>query len=154
MTPTDGELAIKLLLAMVLGILVGLEREYTHHPAGVRTMAMVALGACLFTALGQKLVPGGQDPTRVAAQVVTGIGFLGAGAILRLGTSIIGLTTAASIWVVASIGMAVGFGYYTTGVVCALIVLLTLVLIRPIERRFFPRKAGEPAQERPPASLP
>ncbi len=154
MSPSDGELALRLLVAMLLGLAVGLEREFTHHPAGVRTMAMVAVGACLYTALGPKLVPGNQDPTRIAAQVVSGIGFLGAGAILRLGTSVLGLTTAASIWVVASIGMAVGFGFYTVGVICALIVVLTLVVVRPIERRFFPHKDLQPEPAKPPAHVP
>ena len=154
MSAADGELVVKMLIALVLGVAVGLEREYTRHPAGVRTMAMVSVGACLFTALGQQLVPGGTDQTRIAAQVVSGIGFLGAGAIIRSGFSVIGLTTAASIWVVASIGMAVGFGYFTAAVVGAILVLLTLVVMRPIERRFFRHKALEPEHGQAPDQLP
>jgi putative Mg2+ transporter-C (MgtC) family protein len=114
-------------------------------------MALVAAGACLFTGLG--LIPTfGRtvDPTRIAAQVVTGVGFLGAGSILRQGEDVRGLTTAASIWVAAAIGMAVGYGYYATAIVSALLVLLTLILLRQIEVRFFPakrnRRHGDPKE--------
>ena len=101
-------------------------------------MALVAVGSCMFTALGFEAVFGRTvDPTRIAAQVVTGVGFLGAGSILRQGEYVRGLTTAASIWVAASIGMAAGFGYYRIAVFTAAIVVVTLVAIRPIERRFF-----------------
>jgi putative Mg2+ transporter-C (MgtC) family protein len=88
--------------------------------------------------MGIEVVSGG-DPTRIAAQVVTGVGFLGAGAILRQGSDVRGLTTAASIWVVAAIGMAVGLGFYITALFTTALVLITLVAIRPIERRFFRR---------------
>lgn len=104
-------------------------------------MALVGVGACLFTALGLEPAFGTRtDPTRIAAQIVTGVGFLGAGAILRHGTDVRGMTTAASIWVVAALGMAVGFGFYFIGIFTATLVLLTLVAIRPIERRFFKRR--------------
>jgi putative Mg2+ transporter-C (MgtC) family protein len=104
-------------------------------------MALVGVGACLFTALGLEPVFGTRtDPTRIAAQIVTGVGFLGAGAILRHGTDVRGMTTAASIWVVAALGMAVGFGFYFIGIFTAALVLVTLVAIRPIERRFFKRR--------------
>lgn len=98
-------------------------------------------GACLFTGLG--LIPFAHqsvDPTRIAAQIVTGVGFLGAGSILRQGEDIRGLTTAASIWIAAAIGMAVGFGYYVTAIVSTALVLVTLVGLRWIEVRFFPHK--------------
>ena len=103
-------------------------------------MGLVAAGSCLFTGLG--LIPFGRsvDPTRIAAQIVTGVGFLGAGSILRQGEEVRGLTTAASIWVASSIGMAVGFGYYTTAIIAAILVLLTLVALRWVEIRFFPAK--------------
>ena len=101
-------------------------------------MALVGVGACLFTAVGlEPLFAGRADPTRIAAQIVTGVGFLGAGAILRQGTDVRGMTTAASIWVVAAIGMVVGFGFYFVAVFTTVLVLLTLVAIRPIERRLF-----------------
>ena len=80
------------------------------------------------------------DPTRIAAQIVTGVGFLGAGSILRQGEAVIGLTTAASIWVVAAIGMAVGFGYIITAVIATVLVLVTLVVLKWVEDRFFPQK--------------
>ncbi len=115
-----------------------MEREYHGHPAGIRTMALVAIGSCVFTAVGFAPVFGkAVDPTRIAAQIVTGVGFLGAGAILRQNDGVRGLTTAASIWVVASVGMAVGFGYYAVAIFTTLIVLATLVVIRPLENRFF-----------------
>ena len=98
-------------------------------------------GSCLFTGLG--LIPNLSktvDPTRIAAQIVTGVGFLGAGSILRQGEDVRGLTTAASIWVAAAIGMAVGFRYYETAVISTVLVLITLVALRWVENRFFPAK--------------
>jgi len=101
-------------------------------------MALIAVGSCMFTTLGlEPAFENRVDPTRIAAQIVTGVGFLGAGSILRQGEYVRGLTTAASIWVVASLGMAVGFGYYGVAVFAALLVLFTLVVIRPIENRLF-----------------
>lgn len=115
-------------------------------------MALISAGSCLFTGLG--LVPefgGKTDPTRIAAQIVTGVGFLGAGSILRQGEEVRGLTTAASIWVVASLGMAVGFGYYAVAIVSVLLVLIVLVLLKPVEDRFFPvrrnRRRDDPRPE-------
>lgn len=116
-------------------------------------MALISAGACLFTGVG--LIPFHQsiDPTRIAAQVVTGVGFLGAGSILRQGGDIRGLTTAASIWVAAAIGMAIGFGYYVTGVIATVLVLPTLVLLRWVESKLFPnkrnRRRGDPQPEEP-----
>ncbi len=138
----------------MLGLLLGTEREYHGHPAGMRTMALIGAGSCMFTALG--LLPdfaGHTDPTRIAAQIVTGVGFLGAGSILRQGEYVRGLTTAASIWVAASLGMAVGFGYYGIAVFTAAIVIITLVAIRPLENRFFRgrhRRATDPARDESP----
>lgn len=101
-------------------------------------MALIAVGSCMFTAIALEPAFGSRtDPTRIAAQIVTGVGFLGAGSILRQGELVRGLTTAASIWVVASLGMAVGFGYYVVPVFATVLVLATLVAIRPIENRFF-----------------
>ena len=96
---------------------MGVERELRGHPAGIKTMGLISIGACMFTALGLLPVFGKNvDPTRIAAQIVTGVGFLGAGAIMRQGDDVRGLTTAASIWVAASLGMAVGFGYFAVAV--------------------------------------
>ncbi len=101
-------------------------------------MGLVCVGSCLFTALGLEPAFGRNvDPTRIAAQIVTGVGFLGAGAILRQGDGVRGLTTAASIWVVASLGMAVGFGYWAIALFTTAVVVVMLTGIRPIERRFF-----------------
>jgi putative Mg2+ transporter-C (MgtC) family protein len=123
---------------LLLGLALGVEREYRGHPAGLKTMSLIAVGACMFTGLG--LLPAfktGVDPTRIAAQIVTGVGFLGAGAILRQGENVHGLTTAAMIWVAASVGMAVGFGYFLLSVFATFIVLVMLISLRPIEIRFF-----------------
>jgi putative Mg2+ transporter-C (MgtC) family protein len=121
----------------------------------MKTMALIAAGSCMFTALGLEPAFGTRvDPTRIAAQIVTGVGFLGAGAILRQGMDVRGLTTAASIWVVASIGMAVGFGYYGLAVFTTVIVIVMLVAIRPLENRFvrnrrYRRVSDPPPDERP-----
>lgn len=104
-------------------------------------MALVTAGACLFTGLGLIPMPGKNvDPTRIAAGIVTGVGFLGAGSILRQGEDVRGLTTAASIWAAAAIGMAVGFALYTTAFISTVLVLLVLVALRWVETRFFPSK--------------
>lgn len=120
----------------------------------MRTMALICVGACLFTGLG--LIPQfGKtvDPTRIAAQIVTGVGFLGAGSILRQGEEVKGLTTAASIWVVAALGMAVGFGYYGVAIATTLVVMTTLVALKPLEDRVFPsrrnRRKGDPKPNEP-----
>ncbi len=108
----------KLLAAVAAGALIGLERELADKPAGFRTNIMICLGAALFTLLSVRMADGdaGVDRTRIAAQIVTGVGFLGAGAIIQLGGNIIGLTTAATIWAVASVGMAFGAGEFAIGV--------------------------------------
>jgi len=129
---TGDELEIlgRLALAGLLGGLIGLERELRGYPAGIRTLALVALGASLFTDISQIL--GGDD--RVAAQIVTGIGFLGAGVIFREGLSVRGITTAATIWSAAAVGMAVGAELYITGALAAGVVFLILES-RPFTRR-------------------
>lgn len=128
------DLAIRMLLAAVLGAAIGFEREIHEHPAGMRTHLLVSLGSAIFTVLsiyGFEFPsgPGGTvatDTSRVAAQIVSGIGFLGAGAILKYGTSIRGLTTAASLWTTAAIGMATGAGEWVVAAVGTLIVILSL----------------------------
>jgi putative Mg2+ transporter-C (MgtC) family protein len=100
---------LQLALAAVLGSIIGLERERRQHEAGLRTHMMVALGSCLFTSLSIYAFPGG-DPARVASQILPGMGFLGAGSIIKYGKDIQGLTTAASMWFTAAMGMAVGSG--------------------------------------------
>ena len=122
--------------AMVCGTLIGLERRAHDKPAGRRTMALICVGSAIFT-LTSMVVAGGADPGdpgRIAAQVVTGIGFLGAGAIIREGTTVIGLTTAATIWVVAAIGILIGAGYAAGGLALTFLVLGMLILLRHNEK--------------------
>jgi putative Mg2+ transporter-C (MgtC) family protein len=120
------QMLLRLVVATVLGALVGYERERAGKPAGVRTHGMVSLGAALFTLVSAQGFGGVGDPGRVAAQVVAGIGFLGAGAILHAGGGVHGLTTAASLWVTAAIGLAVGAGMATMSVATAVLVFLLL----------------------------
>jgi putative Mg2+ transporter-C (MgtC) family protein len=131
--PLQLDLSARLLIAAALGALIGLEREIHQHPAGMRTHLLLALGAAAFTELSMFAfndVIGRPDidldPSRVAAQIVSGIGFLGGGAIIKYGTSIRGLTTAASLWATASVGMAIGGGLLLLGTVAALLMLLSL----------------------------
>src|SRR6266853_1344123 len=114
--PPVFDVFLRLLLAAALGGAIGLEREYRHKPAGLRTNMLIALGSALFSVMSVQLGSGAGSPDRIAAQVVTGIGFLGAGAILRSGENVHGLTTAATIWVNAAIGMAVGAGAWGVAV--------------------------------------
>jgi putative Mg2+ transporter-C (MgtC) family protein len=131
---SDLESTERLLLAALLGGLLGLEREWRHKDAGLRTNILIALGAALFTMMSIALTDGSGDPSRIAAQIVTGIGFLGAGAIMRTGGSIQGLTTAAMIWVNAAIGVAAGAGKYHQAVIATAVTLGALLLLTPIER--------------------
>jgi putative Mg2+ transporter-C (MgtC) family protein len=138
----DVGYALRLLLAAFLGAAIGLEREIHAHPAGMRTHLLVALGSAGFTILSISAFPApGADPARVAAQIVTGIGFLGAGAILKEGLSIHGLTTAASLWVAAALGMAAGAGAWVTAVTIAVITLVSLWPLRVIADRFVTRNS-------------
>jgi putative Mg2+ transporter-C (MgtC) family protein len=128
--PTDLELLGRLLLAAVLGGAIGAERELNDQPAGLRTHMLLTIGACLFTLISAYGFDGGTDPSRIAAQVVTGIGFLGGGAIVRYGLTVKGVTTAASIWATASVGVAIGAGSYVLGVGGAVLVVGTLFGLR------------------------
>jgi len=140
---SQAQFLLRLVVALVFGAMIGLERRRRGHPAGFRTMAMVCVGSCLFTLLGEAVTSSNIDPTRIAAQVVTGIGFLGAGLIIRQGRAVIGVTTAASIWVVAAIGMAAGFGAYLLAAGCTFLVLITLVVLRIVEVRVLSLKAED-----------
>ncbi len=124
---------IKIILSLVLGGIMGLEREYNEKPAGYATNSIICLGAALFTMLSLYMAELGGDPGRIAAQIVSGVGFLGAGAILREGNKISGLTTAAAVWLVAAVGMAVGFGQYLlASSACAAAILLQLGVRRTL----------------------
>jgi len=139
-TNDELEIVARLMLAALVGGFVGLERELRGYPAGIRTLALVAIGATLFPDLSQLI--GGND--RVAAQVVAGIGFIGAGLIFREGYTVRGITTAATIWAVAALGMAIGVELYIVAVAGA--VLLFVVLeARPLTRRF--ERAIAPKEE-------
>src|SRR5436309_4292849 len=135
MSPIIGDLE-KLLLAAVLGGLIGLEREAKHRPAGLRTNLFICLGAAMFTLLSDQLAGAHTgDHTRIAAQIIPGIGFIGAGSILRArGDIVTGITTAATIFVVASVGMAVGGAQYVLAIVATLLILGVLLLLGAIER--------------------
>ena len=129
----DFELLGRLLLAAVLGGAIGAERELNDQAAGLRTHMLLTIGACLFTLVSAYgFGAGPRDPSRLAAQIVTGIGFLGGGAIVRHGLTVKGLTTAASIWATASVGVAVGAGQYVLGVGGAVLVSVTLLGLRRV----------------------
>lgn len=142
------EIGFRLLCAMILGLIIGIEREYTHRPAGMRTHILVALGSCVVMLTGQMIFaqyyPYGAmpDPARLAAQVIAGVGFLGAGTILRDGVSVKGLTTAASLWVVACLGLAVGGGYYAIALAGTILVILTLTLFELLQKLLLRFKGG------------
>jgi putative Mg2+ transporter-C (MgtC) family protein len=124
----------RLLLAALLGAGVGVEREYRQKPAGLRTNVLIALGSALFAIASRQFRPPDGSTDRVAAQIVTGVGFLGAGAILRGRDGVHGLTTAATIWLNAAIGMAVGLGLYTIAVAAEIVALIVLLVLPTLER--------------------
>ena len=132
-------------MAAVCGGLIGIERELKSKPAGFRTNILICLGSCIYMAVGL-LVTGSVDPTRIAAQVVTGIGFLGAGCIVQSGQHVRGLTTAATIWVVAAIGIVAGAGFPVLALIASVIVITTLAALRRVEERLFAPDAPDDHQ--------
>ncbi len=149
-----------ILLAALLGGLIGLERDWSGHPAGLRTNMLVSIGSCLFTILSIHAFPlrgTAQDTARIAAQIVTGIGFLGAGALIQSRGGVRGMTTAATIWLVAAIGMAVGTNAYFLATFTTLITAGILILLHPLssrleerarQRKPHLRDKGDPALQR------
>src|SRR5437773_1839855 len=137
----DPSIPIKLLLAAILGGIIGIEREIRDKPAGLRTNILICVGSTLFMSISTKVaqVLGG-DPTRIAAQIISGIGFLGAGAVLQSHGFVLGLTTAATIWVVAGVGMALGSGMYMVAVFATAMSLITLYFLSFVEDRIQGRK--------------
>ena len=147
-----SQYTISLIMAVFLGFLLGLERELTNKYAGLRTHILVTLGACIFTLLsvygfptfadGDNIIinnaTGIRDTSRVAAQIVTGIGFIGAGTVLRNGPMVFGLTTAATLWIAASIGMACGAGMYDVAIISTVLSVAVLTLIRMFEKHILP----------------
>jgi putative Mg2+ transporter-C (MgtC) family protein len=138
----DLTIPLQLILAAVLGGIIGIERESRDKPAGLRTNIMVCVGSTLFMSISTQVaaILGG-DPTRIAAQIISGIGFLGAGAVLHSHGFVLGLTTAATIWVVAGVGMALGSGMYGTAVFVTALSIVTLYFLSFIETRIQGRKA-------------
>ncbi len=134
MVSTPGAEVLLVLVAAVAGGLVGCERELKAKAAGVRTLALISVGSAIYTMISITLAGGRFDPARIAAQIVPGIGFLGAGAILREHGMIVGLTTAASIWTVAAIGVVVGAGYGVAGLVLSCMVVTILIWVQRLER--------------------
>ena len=144
---TPYSIIIRLALSMLLSSVVGLERQWSRRTAGLRTHVLVSLGSCLimltsiyvFDIFKDKTT---LDPARIAAGVISGIGFLGAGAIIRSGEAVRGLTTAASLWLVAGIGLAVGCGFYLAAIVSSIFAFVILAFLRHFEKVVFNKKEG------------
>ena len=132
MTLSTSQILVRLLLAAGIGATLGFEREVRRKSAGFRTNILIAVGACIFTMVGMSFPSG--DPARVTAQIVTGIGFLGAGAIMHSGNTVHGMTTAAMIWVNAALGAAVGLGHYRLALIGGALTLAVLLILAPLER--------------------
>lgn len=126
------EEAAQVSVAFVIGAIIGLEREFRSKPAGFRTMILICVGSCLYTILSREI--GGPSTDRIASNIVTGIGFIGAGVIFKEGISVNGLTTAALIWVTAALGMAIGYHNYPLAIVVSAIVVITLFVLEPVQR--------------------
>src|ERR671917_1054198 len=145
---SDLEAIERLALAMVVGAVLGIERERLDRPAGLRTYMLVVEGACLFMIcailLAEQVGRAGEisDPGRIASTVVQGIGFIAAGVILTTGKQVIGLTTAAGLWVATALGLLIGAGFYVVSVVATVATIVALVALRRIELRFLGSKAG------------
>lgn len=143
-----GAIVFRLICAMAVGIMIGTEREKAHRPAGMRTHMLVALGSCVVMVTSQLLfnqyhaLGSNADPARLSAQVIAGVGFLGAGTIIRDGSSVKGLTTAASIWTVACLGITIGAGYEMVGLVGAGFTLLTLIFFEWVQKSVLHCKYG------------
>lgn len=143
-----GAICLRLLCAMAVGLVIGIEREYTNRPAGMRTHILVALGACAVMVTGELIFQKYQalgaapDPARMGAQVITGVGFLGAGTILREGSNVKGLTTAASLWAVACLGLAAGGGYYTVAVLGMVFIFATLTIFEVLQHKLVGPETG------------
>jgi putative Mg2+ transporter-C (MgtC) family protein len=137
---TEVDFVIRLCLAFAAGGIIGIERSSRHQVAGLRTHILIAVGSCCLMLLSiwlpQQLNSG--DPGRIAAQVVSGMGFLGAGAIIRLGSNIRGLTTAASLWLTAAVGLTIGAGMFIAALTTVILAIITLILLNRLERKLFP----------------
>jgi putative Mg2+ transporter-C (MgtC) family protein len=126
------EEAAQVSAAFIIGAIIGIEREFRSKPAGFRTMILICVGSCLYTILSKESTAGSTD--RIASNIVTGIGFIGAGVIFKEGISVNGLTTAALIWVTAALGMAIGYHNYPLAIVVSIMVVITLFVLEPVQR--------------------
>lgn len=126
------EEAAQVSVAFVIGAIIGLEREFRSKPAGFRTMILICVGSCLYTIISREI--GGDTTDRIASNIVTGIGFIGAGVIFKEGITVNGLTTAALIWVTAALGMAIGYHNYPLAIVVSGMVVITLFVLEPVHR--------------------
>lgn len=142
---TEKVMIIRLLLSFLAGCCIGMERSGKRQVAGLRTHILICIGACTMMLVSIQItaIGGSGDPGRIAAQVVSGMGFLGAGAILKIGANVKGLTTAASIWVIAGIGLAIGCGLYKLGTVLTVLSLVTLSVVNRIELMIFPLRQNK-----------
>jgi len=146
----NSEIIIRLLIAGGLGLLIGGERLFVHKEAGMKTHALVSMGSALFVIISEMIAIkyssiGGFDPTRIASQIIVGIGFLGAGSIMLQGSRLKGLTTASGLWVTAGIGMAAGFGFFSLAVITMVLVLFVFVVVNKFEKPI--RKISENSEE-------
>jgi putative Mg2+ transporter-C (MgtC) family protein len=135
----NGDVILRLVVAVGLGMLIGLERVLVHKEAGMKTHALVSMGSAIFIIISQMILEKygsatGLDPTRIASQVIVGIGFLGAGSIILQGNRLLGLTTASALWVTAGIGMAAGFGFFNLAIISTILVLFILVIVYFFEK--------------------
>ncbi len=138
LTQNSG-IILKLVIAVVLGMIIGVERILVHKEAGMKTHALVSLGAAVFVVISEMISIkygsiGGFDPSRIASQIIVGIGFLGAGSIILQGNRLLGLTTAGGLWVTAGIGMAAGFGFFGLAFISTILVLVIFVLVNILEK--------------------
>ena len=146
-------IGFRLFCSLIIGVIIGTERQNAHRPAGMRTHMLVALGSCAVTITSQLLfaqyhaLGANADPARLSAQVIAGVGFLGAGTIIREGASVKGLTTAASIWTVACLGIAVGAGYYFVGLLGTTGMLMTLIVFEWVQKKFMWDRYGHHTYE-------
>ncbi len=135
----NGDIILKLAVAVLLGIFIGIERALVHKEAGMKTHALVSMGSAVFVIVSEMIALkygdiADFDPSRIASQIIVGIGFLGAGSIILQGNRLLGLTTASGLWVTAGIGMAAGFGFYGLAVITTILVLLVLIVVNVFEK--------------------
>lgn len=135
-----SDIIVRLFVALMLGMVIGTERVWAHKTAGMRTYALVAMGAALFIIISEMISAqyiniGGFDPTRIASQVIVGIGFLGAGSIMLQGSRLKGLTTASGLWITSGIGMAAGFGFFRLAIISTILILFVFIVLWFVEEQ-------------------